>query len=1154
MSTQKRLLLLVVALTILSEVKSQGVGIGVETPNPNAVLELVSPGNNQGLLVPKLTTAQRTASSFTNNLTANENGLLVYDTNEDAFYFWMNSQWMSMQTSVNVTAGNGIQIVDGEISNAGDLDETNELQNISLSGNQLSITDGSTIDLGALDTNTQLSEAEVDAFVSNNGYIETESDPSVPANLKDGVDWNEIASIPADLTDGDDNTQLTEAEVDAFVSNNGFLSAEVDGSVTNEIQNLELDGSTLRITNNASATAIDLAPFSGTNTDEQYLSFDGSNINISNGTGIDVSSWDKDASDDFDGDFSSLTNIPAGVTDGDDVDDADADPSNEIQDLELDGNTLRITNNASATDIDLAPFSGTNTDNQTLSLEGTDLSIAGGNTIDISSIDTNTQLNETEVDAFVANNGYLTSEVDGSATNEIQTLNQVGQIVTLSDGGGSFTLPVDTDTQLDETAVDAFVSNNGYLTAEVDGSITNEIQDLELDGSTLRITNNASATDIDLSPFSGTNTDSQTISLVGTNLSITGGNTIDVSSIDTDTQLDDADIAAFGYIKIDNDTDDQIASEVDVTPAGNLGSDNVQSALEELQSDINTLTAGGSDGNDFVTSGNLAGTDLTLTIPNQTNPVIDLSGLQDGTGTDSQDLSVGGGNLNISGGTGVSLAAIQDGFEANTDEQDLSLSGNTLSLTNDATPVDLSGFMDNTDNQDLRLTATQLQISGGNSVDVTNWDLDDRDDLSIPIRVTDTQGAALIDLTNRGAGSAAIFDIENSSSTVPALEAHTTGDGPVVSFDHSSGDRNDIIAEFKSEGNNVVTIRDDGRVTATSFVGNGSGLTGLPSSPWSINGNDLNYTAGNVGIGTSSPGRMLTVQNTTASSTVPLIAVQDQTGSGDAGINFNSQGGEDFTMGLDDSQNAFKVTNGSNLTGNDLVIDGSGNVGVGTSSLFNEMVVSGTNSTASTNDGIMLDIQNISGINGTLTGIRFKKNGVTTNQRYNSAIFYDGNDLMFATKPNTATNVATTDAALIIDEDGNTELNGNFITPATGTAWSVSTTSANLGAPTRRVMRIRNTNGSSVSSVATIGAGEDGQELLIIVDEVPTNSPPVNRRIQFICANTYLGSPVGTGRLLLSGDWVTLSGGGVLHLIYDSQVGGWVEISHSNNQDITVIN
>ena len=100
MSTPKKLLMTSALIIVLFQAKSQGVGIGVETPNSNAVLELVSPENNQGLLVPKMTTAQRTAPSFVNNLTSNENGLLVYDTDEDAFYFWINSQWLSTRSSI----------------------------------------------------------------------------------------------------------------------------------------------------------------------------------------------------------------------------------------------------------------------------------------------------------------------------------------------------------------------------------------------------------------------------------------------------------------------------------------------------------------------------------------------------------------------------------------------------------------------------------------------------------------------------------------------------------------------------------------------------------------------------------------------------------------------------------------------------------------------------------------------------------------------------------------------------------------------------------------------------------------------------------------------------------------------------------------------
>ena len=51
------------------------------------------------------------------------------------------------------------------------------------------------------------------------------------AGLLDGQD----ASYYLDNTD----TQLTEAEVDAFVSNNGYLTSEVDGSTTNELQTID---------------------------------------------------------------------------------------------------------------------------------------------------------------------------------------------------------------------------------------------------------------------------------------------------------------------------------------------------------------------------------------------------------------------------------------------------------------------------------------------------------------------------------------------------------------------------------------------------------------------------------------------------------------------------------------------------------------------------------------------------------------------------------------------------------------------------------------------------------------------------------------------------------------------------------------------------
>lgn len=65
----------------------------------------------------------------------------------------------------------------------------------------------------------------------------------------------------------------------------------------------------------------------------------------------------------------------------DGVDDDDNDPLNEIQDLNLDGNVLTITNHPSPSPIDLSAYTGTNTDEQELSILGDTLYISNGNEV-----------------------------------------------------------------------------------------------------------------------------------------------------------------------------------------------------------------------------------------------------------------------------------------------------------------------------------------------------------------------------------------------------------------------------------------------------------------------------------------------------------------------------------------------------------------------------------------------------------------------------------------------------------------------------------------------------------------------------------------------------------------------------------------------------
>lgn len=86
--TYSRVLSAIFVLTFLfiseQTFAQNSVGIGTTTPDPNAVLDLQSPTNNQGLLVPRLTTAQRIGMG----LAVAQNGLMVYDIDESAFYYW----------------------------------------------------------------------------------------------------------------------------------------------------------------------------------------------------------------------------------------------------------------------------------------------------------------------------------------------------------------------------------------------------------------------------------------------------------------------------------------------------------------------------------------------------------------------------------------------------------------------------------------------------------------------------------------------------------------------------------------------------------------------------------------------------------------------------------------------------------------------------------------------------------------------------------------------------------------------------------------------------------------------------------------------------------------------------------------------------------
>ena len=178
---------------------------------------------------------------------------------------------------------------------------------------------------------------------------------------------------------------------------------------------------------------------------------------------------------------------------------------------------------------------------------GVDVIVSATDTVTFSAVlGTSISSAEIELNTIVADDvatGAITTDEILDGTILLSDLGQNGcsdtQVLKWDNGSTAWIcasdIDTDTDTNLDETAVDAFVSNNGYLTSEIDGSITNEIQDLGLAGSILSLSSDPST--VDLSAFLD-NTDTQDLSLSSNTLSLVDGGSVDLAPYldNTDTQ------------------------------------------------------------------------------------------------------------------------------------------------------------------------------------------------------------------------------------------------------------------------------------------------------------------------------------------------------------------------------------------------------------------------------------------------------------------------------------------------------------------------------------------------------------------------------------------------------------------------------------------
>ncbi|MCG2462873.1 tubulin-specific chaperone A, partial [Flavobacteriaceae bacterium F89] len=317
-----------------------------------------------------------------------------------------NGQVLTTQTGAAVWAPAPAGAADGVVSN------------ITTSGTELAITGAN----GGFNGNVDL-ETLVDVAAGNNGYLTTEVDGDVnneiqilsilgndlslsvgggtvtlPSGAADGVVSN-ITTSGTELAitgaNGGFNGNVDlETLVDAAAGNNGYLTTEVDGDVNNEIQNITSTDLSVTITPSPTGNDFDLSVAGGT--DSQDISTDGSagDISIANGSNITLN-----------------------------VDDADASPTNEIQNITSTDLSVTITPSPTGNDFDLSVTSTPNitnsdinlTGDRTIGLNGNDLHFDGTGNIGIGNLPGAPQ-SKLDVDGqIMARNGFAASQ--GSAGN-----------------------------------------------------------------------------------------------------------------------------------------------------------------------------------------------------------------------------------------------------------------------------------------------------------------------------------------------------------------------------------------------------------------------------------------------------------------------------------------------------------------------------------------------------------------------------------------------------------------------------------------------------------------------------------------------------------------------------------------------------------------
>ena len=427
---------------ILGAITTTAQNVGINQSNPTNSLHITPLNNNDPLRIDGL-----------NPYAIGDSSILIINSNTGVVKYIHRSEFVNL-----INNGNGLgtdnQNIDSLVLNGYTLStyiENGSSASVDLSPLSDSITNNIITNQNFTTYITSVLYDQADTLLYNTNFINS---------LRDSID-TDVDSV---VLNGN-TLSIYENNVVASVDLSALSDADSDP--TNEIQDLQLNGNNLSITNNGSATIIDLSAYLD-NTDDQNLT--GATLLAGNILQIDIENGNSITVN-----LNSLLN------------DADADPTNEIQDLQLNGNNLSITNNSNATIIDLTTYRD-NTDNQNLSQTSSGSNV----TINITNGNSTT---------FSVNDG------DFDPTNEYNTsANLSGTNLNIIDGGGTKTVDlsslVDHDWyKVGTTSPATTINDNLYTQGNIGIGLTTPTAPLEitstnvfllkLNNSANTITNNA---------------------------------------------------------------------------------------------------------------------------------------------------------------------------------------------------------------------------------------------------------------------------------------------------------------------------------------------------------------------------------------------------------------------------------------------------------------------------------------------------------------------------------------------------------------------------------------------------------------------------------------------------------------------------------------